>query len=359
MENKRNPEVSILEWNKASLPIGKFNNRISTIIATIAVATLWEVLAETPLQFSAPVKISGPWTEVFAWEGGKSRIFTSHIDSYNAQATTISEMKISVSPWEAGPYGGMLTVSGFMRIISGSSDAHTWEGFSNLVAMIKQELIRGFWEEIRRTGDSNQGIFFNDADAVFDGPNEGIDESRKFSFTIPVSSSGVKYTIQNIANVGWSDATVILAGDVEGNEPLNVSYIPYQTNPDTNSNDIFDDWEIVNFGNADPGANRPQDDPDNDGMSNLEEYAFNQDPLSQSLSSIQYNIKENYSHIFLWKNLQARNVVYIPEVSTDLKTWTSTDSDLLETNRTSYFSFIDFKTTSPEKRFYRIRIEAK
>lgn len=335
----------------------KLNNKIATILAISSLSALSNSLAETPLQFSAPVKISGPWIEKYNAEPGKSRIFVP----YNGTRTdTVSQMTLSISPSQAWPYGGNMTVSGVMRIISGENNANKGVWLAGMIMIIQQQLFHGSGQEIRRMWDSNEGVFLNDSDPVFSSTGEGLDRNVNFSFTVPVSSSGLQYTIRNSAQVGWSDATVMLAGNIDGTEPLKVEYSPYPTNPDENNNGIFDTWEISNFGNADLWANRPEDDPDHDGMSNLEEYAFGKNPLSSSLSPIRYIARSGYSAIFCRKNSQAKNVVYTPEVSTDLQNWSSTSWSLYDLSDENFLEIMDNSDQSEsKKRFLRIRIEAK
>ncbi len=69
---------------------------------------------------------------------------------------------------------------------------------------------------------------------------------------------------------------------------LNIT-VAAASNPDANGNGILDTWEIAKFGNADPGSNPPDADPDGDGLTNLMEYALDTEPLVGNPSPLQYD----------------------------------------------------------------------
>jgi hypothetical protein len=133
-------------------------------------------------------------------------------------------------------------------------------------------------------------------------------------------------------------------------------------NPDANNNGILDSWEIIKFGNADPGNNPADDDADGDGLSNLAEYALdthprvpNASPLVQDFATIG---EGRYLRLTVPKNPVATNLSFVVEVSPDLaaESWgratTVVESDSQTELRVRDAAAVSSSTT----RFMRLRV---
>jgi autotransporter-associated beta strand protein len=93
-------------------------------------------------------------------------------------------------------------------------------------------------------------------------------------------------------------------------------------NPDANQNGILDTWETDRFGNADPGMNGANEDPDQDGLTNLMEFALNTHPLQPDPSPLTHTLAASVGKTHLQlevpKNPLATNLEYRIEVTGDL-----------------------------------------
>ena len=142
-------------------------------------------------------------------------------------------------------------------------------------------------------------------------------------------------------------------------KPFELSVI----NPDANGNGILDTWEIIYFGNADPGGNNAADDPDHDGLSNLMEYALNTNPLQATPSPLSYDFAtENgsqYLRLTAPKNPDATNLLYSVEVVATLDgRWSP--RVVIEHESTVQLIVRDMEpTTSSPHRFIRLKVEVK
>jgi hypothetical protein len=135
--------------------------------------------------------------------------------------------------------------------------------------------------------------------------------------------------------------------------------------PDANSNGILDEWETIKFGNAAPGANPPDEDPDRDGLSNLLEYAFDTHPLLPNVSPVAHDLVPmaggKHLRLSVAKNPEATHLAYSVEVSGDLAdpswTWvgTTVEADTLTELRVRD----DTGTTSSSRRFIRLKVTAE
>ncbi|MEO0018718.1 MAG: hypothetical protein RLZZ522_2001 [Verrucomicrobiota bacterium] len=90
-------------------------------------------------------------------------------------------------------------------------------------------------------------------------------------------------------------------------------------------NGIFDSWETVHFGNANPGSNSPDGDPDGDGIVNLMEYALDTDPLMATPSPLTHDLEsvgaDQYFRLTVPKNPAATNITYSVETGGTLTDW--------------------------------------
>jgi hypothetical protein len=135
--------------------------------------------------------------------------------------------------------------------------------------------------------------------------------------------------------------------------------------PDANSNGILDEWETIKFGNAAPGANPPDDDPDRDGLSNLLEYAFDTHPLLPNVSPVEHDLVPmaggKHLRLSVAKNPEATNLAYSVEVSGDLAdpSWTSAGTTVEADTLTELRVRDDTDTTSSSRRFIRLKVTAE
>jgi hypothetical protein len=129
---------------------------------------------------------------------------------------------------------------------------------------------------------------------------------------------------------------------------------------------LHDLWETINFGSI--FAYGPSDDPDNDGLTNFQEFAFGTDPTVYNGSAdVRFSIVstgtggrmtvQHSKHI-----LALAMVTYTYETSTDLKVWTDTTSGWRETadpqNLNGYIEWVTMGydlPTFPERIFVRVR----
>jgi hypothetical protein len=172
---------------------------------------------------SLPVIVSGPGIEASA-QSGISRIWSRRQNSNGLQAITVSEITVSVSQSEAGPHGGVLTISGFAKIISGVSSPTVGQGYANTFADIDQKILGGIYgDPMNLILEHNCQGFANDSTRDFNGPGEGILSSMQFAHNVAVPSEGIVYRIQNVAIAFNADSSVFLYGNANG-EPLTLSY---------------------------------------------------------------------------------------------------------------------------------------
>ena len=115
---------------------------------------------------------------------------------------------------------------------------------------------------------------------------------------------------------------------------------------DTDNDGLPDDWEMFYFGNLDQGAN---DDPDHDGVSNLNEYLAGTDPTKAD--SAFYLVATSASTL-RWPNLPSRQ--FIVQYSDDLKTWETVSNAAVIYPTPSTATWTD-PHPSATNRFYRVR----
>jgi hypothetical protein len=123
--------------------------------------------------------------------------------------------------------------------------------------------------------------------------------------------------------------------------------------PDSDSDDLLDTWEQEQFGNLDQNATG---DPDQDGVSNRNEYLFGSNPNSASsgkpLTSVE-SISSGFR--FSFPTVAGRN--YQAQVRNDLTTgeWTNLAQEAIPGDGTT--KSVD-DLTSETKRFYRVEVTA-
>jgi Bacterial TSP3 repeat len=119
---------------------------------------------------------------------------------------------------------------------------------------------------------------------------------------------------------------------------------------DTDHDGLPDDWEMFYFGNLDQGAN---DDPDGDGVSNLDEYLAGTDP-TQAKSA--FHLAMANATTLHWPNLPSRR--FVVKFSNDLKNWqTVTNAAIIYPSPTTA-TWTDLNPSS-SNRFYRVQATAQ
>ena len=94
----------------------------------------------------------------------------------------------------------------------------------------------------------------------------------------------VSWTGAGIANPASASTTVT----IDTAKTVTATFAPQ--NPDANANGILERG-TAHFGNAAPGANPPDADPDRDGLTNLLEYALGTEPLIANVSPLAYDLE--------------------------------------------------------------------
>jgi autotransporter-associated beta strand protein len=133
-----------------------------------------------------------------------------------------------------------------------------------------------------------------------------------------------------------------------------------QVNPDTNSNGILDSWEIQKFGNANPGANLPNDDADKDGLSNLVEYALDSNPVAANASIIAYDFEQlgdgKHLRLTIPKNAAATNLTCVVESCGALNDWSAANTTVETNSATQLIVRDNFTTGNASRRFIRLKV---
>ena len=163
--------------------------------------------------------------------------------------------------------------------------------------------------------------------------------------------------------VSWSDGpTANLRTDTNVTNNLAVSASFAINNPDANHNGFLDTWEIEKFGNADPGANPSDGDPDHDGLNNLMEYAFNTAPTLANASPLACDLEpiagSGHLRLTVPKNPAATNLAYTVETCGDLAltSWSAADTTIETTTANQLVVRDNFSTTTATRRFIRLRV---
>lgn len=166
----------------------------------------------------------------------------------------------------------------------------------------------------------------------------------------------VSWTGTGIQSAG-STATAVM---IDAAKTVTATFEPID--PDANRNGILDAWETTRFGNADHGANQPDDDPDGDGLSNLLEYAFDTHPLVPNASPLEHELvpgpEGEHLRLTIPKNPAAANLSYSIEVTGDLETeaWTTTGTTVETDTATGLRARDDTGTASGSHRFIRLKV---
>ena len=200
------------------------------------------------------------------------------------------------------------------------------------------------------------------ADSAFDHPGTTTVAEKTFT-----ASSGLPWTVP----VGGADLIIEFyesydddEGEVDGILTTG-SYLEvvFDSHPDTDHDGMPDTWEDTHdliVGEKDGDA-----DPDKDGVSNLLEYAFGSDPhvFSSGIKPLIF-VQENALEMTYIRRKAEVDVLYIPEVSTDLKTWAAGSIAFEEVqviSRDSITEWVTVKVKAPvdsrAKAFVRLKVQ--
>ncbi len=135
-------------------------------------------------------------------------------------------------------------------------------------------------------------------------------------------------------------------------------------NPDANQNGILDTWETDRFGNADPGMNGANEDPDHDGLTNLMEFALDTHPLQAGPSPLIHTLAaaggNTYLQLEVQKNPLATHLDYRIEVTGDLNDpWSSdvlTDVEIIQDDAERLIARDRTPIENATRRFIRLRV---
>jgi hypothetical protein len=178
-----------------------------------------------------------------------------------------------------------------------------------------------------------------------------------FSVLITPTISG------NFVNGVWQgnlvvqqSATNMFLGAEDGNGHNALSGLfSVLVNPDTNGNGLPDEWEIRYFGSLNAPNGGPNDDPDGDGATNLQEYLAGTNPLDPAdvfkITSVQIlgaDVGISFATVAAHR--------YRVERTADLVggSWTAVADNLAGTGGILQVS--DVNGTSQPQRFYRVRL---
>jgi hypothetical protein len=125
---------------------------------------------------------------------------------------------------------------------------------------------------------------------------------------------------------------------------------PWQAAPDASSTNvrISDDWKTHFFGSMSAPDANPNDDPDGDGFTNIEEYLAGSDPNTPD-----WHVKSDNGHVsFRWVGRQGQN--YTVQRTSDFISWTTVSGRM--TGRDAFLEY-DEPTTPGKAQFYRLNLQ--
>ena len=134
--------------------------------------------------------------------------------------------------------------------------------------------------------------------------------------------------------------------------------------PDANGNGILDVWETLKFGNAAPGANPADGDPDHDGLVNLLEYALDTHPLVPNPTTLTYELVPlaggKHLRLTVPKNPAATNLTYSVEVAGDpaAPAWSATGTTIEADTPSVLRARDETGTATSSRRFIRLKVTA-
>jgi len=171
----------------------------------------------------------------------------------------------------------------------------------------------------------------------------------------------------NVITAGWLDISaefvynsnmdfIYIAGVDAGEnfyvDNISLSKVLPSSNPeDTDSDGMLDSWEQTNFSTT---STLPNDDADNDGVSNLLEYRSGTNPNNQ------YSFFGNYDFSSTASSTQMRwlgsaDMLYRVLGTTDLNQWTVLE-EAIQGHGTTLNTWVEDTTGTPKK-FYKVEID--
>ena len=119
---------------------------------------------------------------------------------------------------------------------------------------------------------------------------------------------------------------------------------------DRNNDGLPDSWQLQYFGSLTAPGSGPNDDPDNDGLSNLQEYQAGSNPLvNDSLRFLSWQQSSNGNFLMTFLAIPGQN--YVLSASTNLTDWVPIWYFAPTSNPNV---FVDPSSTNFNRRFYRI-----
>jgi autotransporter-associated beta strand protein len=148
------------------------------------------------------------------------------------------------------------------------------------------------------------------------------------------------------------------AANLQATANLNIEVTA--SNPDSNANGILDAWELSRFGNTATGANRPDADPDADGLVNLIEYAFDTDPLKANPSPLACRMDAASGkpklQLTVPRNPMASNLLYVVEGRGVNGAWSADGITLLPETTTMLIATDGADSTTTALRLMRLKV---
>ncbi len=177
-----------------------------------------------------------------------------------------------------------------------------------------------------------------------------------------VAANGVLSGTPGSGNVGTNSFTIRItdAAGLFAEAPLTLSVIA--SNPDANGNGILDAWETQQFGNAASGNNAANDDADQDGLSNLLEFALGTNPLVTGANPILHDQElvgaDRHLRMTIPKNPAATNLSYIVEVCENLAAanWSAVPTVIESETATQLIVRDSVPMSAAPHRFMRLRV---
>ncbi len=180
------------------------------------------------------------------------------------------------------------------------------------------------------------------------GPtNVLVDSSWPFDFSVPLAADARSF-----------------AFFVQGVSPAN------QTNTSARltlfAHDSYTNWAAANFTSgelANPAISGSTADPDHDRQVNFMEYAFLTNPkVTNSPAVLNATLSNGVVYLGYTRNAQATDVLFVPEASTNLVTWTN-EPDVVQlvnivenTNGTETVTLRDAGPMEPGAKYFRLRL---